>query len=426
MKLISHAALVAVLTAGVAATAVTTPAVAQKKKEKDAGAPQLNLSEAIRKPVSEAQAAIAAKDNTTAMAKIAEAEAIAKTDDDRYVVNALKLPIIAQGQDQNALLPVLDALISNPKTPQTDLPRYNYFRGAIPFQNKKYADALPYLTKARDLGYQDQNLALQIAQSMVETGNVAGGVAEIDKAIKAEEAAGRKAPQDWYNYAVAKLFTTGQKGETAAWLQRSVKAYPTTENWRKVILVYRDGREAKGGQPLDRSQRLDLFRLMRATKALADQSDYLEYANLAYQAGLPYETKAVLDEGKATGKIPATNATATQLLRDAQAAIKSDAPLATIEKQASTSGKAAMSAGDVNLALGNYAKAVEFYKLALSKGGVDTSEANLRLGQALTQAGDKAGARTAFQGVTTAPRSEIAGFWTNWMDLSPAAAATGA
>lgn len=423
MKLISHAALVAVLAAGVTVTAVATPAVAQKKKDKDAGAPQLNLSEAIRKPISEAQTAIAAKDNTTAMAKIAEAEAIAKTDDDRYVVNALRLPIVAQGQDQNALLPILDALISNPKTPQTDLPRYNYFRGAIPFQNKKYADALPYLTKARDLGYQDQNLALQIAQSMVETGNVQGGVAEIDKAIKAEEAAGRKAPQDWYNYAIGKLYTSGQKAETATWLQRSVKAYPTTENWRKVILVYRD---QKGGTPLDRSQRLDLYRLMRATKALADQSDYLEYADLAYQAGLPYETKAVIEEGKATGKIPAANGTATRLLADAQAAIKADTPLATIEKQASTgSGKVAMSAGDVNLALGNYAKAAEFYKLALSKGGVDASEANLRLGQALTQGGDKAGARTAFQAVTATPRNEIAGFWTNWMDLSPTGAATG-
>lgn len=424
MKLISHAALVAILATGVSAAMIATPAVAQKKKkEKEAAAaaaPALNLSEAVRKPIAEAQKALAAKDNATAATQIAAAEAVAKSDDDRYAVAALKLPLVASDPDRSKLIEVLDVLVNNPKTPPADLTRYTYFRGALPFEQKKYGEALPYLTKARDMGYQDSNLSLQIAQSMIETGDVTGGIAEIDKAIAAEEAAGKKAPQAWYDYAIAKLYTAKQGDQTAAWLQRTVKAYPTAQNWRKVILVYRDAHDQKAAKPLDNGQRLDLFRLMRATKALADQSDYLEYADLAYRAGLPYEAKAVVQEGKATGKIPATSTSATRLLADSEAAIKADAPLATIEKQAQTgNGKAAMGAADVNLALGNNAKAAELYKLALSKGGVDASEANLRLGQALTLGGDQDGARTAFQGVTTAPRSEIAGFWTQWIEIAP-------
>jgi hypothetical protein len=420
MKFVSHFALIGVLATAVTATSLVAPAAAQKKKKEEA-APQLKLSEAVRKPILAAQEAIKVKDDATARTQIAAAEAVATTDDERYAVSSVKLSIVAQDTDRTVLLSVLDALVNNPRTPAADLPRLTYFRGAIPYEMKKYSDALPFLLKARDLGYPSTDMALQIAQSYVETGNVPAGVAELDKAITAEEAAGKKAPQDWYNYAVAKLYAAGQNAETAKWLQRSVKAYPTAQNWRKVIIVYRDAHERKGGAPLDRGQKMDLYRLMRASKALADQTDYIEYADLAYQAGLPYETKALIEEGRATGKVPATYKMGNELYTLAQAAIAKDTPLATLEKQAASAatGKAVSSSADVFLANGNYAKAAELYRIALQKGGVDVSEANLRLGQALAQSGDAAGAKAAFALVTAAPRSEIAGFWTQWLELAP-------
>lgn len=429
MKFVSTAALAAVLMTGVAVTAIASPAAAVQKKKKgeEAGAPQLKLSEEVRKPVAAAQAALAAKDTATATTQLAAAEAVAKTDDETYIVNALKIQLLANGTDRTQLIPILDKLIANPKTPAADLPRLTYFRGALPFEQRKYAEALPYLQKAQSLNYQSTDLSLQIAQALVETGNVTGGITEIDKAIKAEEAAGKKAPQEWYNYAIAKLYTANQGQQTAAWLQRSVKAYPTAQNWRKVILVYRDAHEGKGGKPLANTEKMDLYRLMRATKALADRGDYIEYADLAYRAGLPYETKAVIQEGQATGKIPAGDKLGTELLTLAGQSIAKDTPLATLEKQAGTAatGKPAMSTADVYLAQGQFAKAVPLYKLALQKGGVDASEANLRLGQALVQSGDAAGARAALALVTTAPRSEIAGFWTNWLELGPSMTAAG-
>ena len=51
------------------------------------------------------------------------------------------------------------------------------------------------------------------------------------------------------------------------------------------------------------------------------------------------------------------------------------------------------------------------YKLAGTKGGVDAATANLRLGASLAMAGDKAGAATALQMVTTGPRAQLAQFW---------------
>lgn len=425
MKFISKVALAAALATGFTAAAVD-PAVAQKKGKEEAGAPQLKLSDAVRKPIAAAQAAYNANDFPTALSQLAIAEPLAKTDDERYIVAALRLQTYAKTNDRTGMIPALDALLANAKTPATDKPRYAYFRGSLAFDQKKYAEGLPYLKQARDLGYQDPNLALQIAQAQVDSGDVAGGLSEIDKAVAAETAAGRKAPEAWYSYAVSKAYGAGQHEQTTAWLQKSLVAYPTPQNWRKALLVYREGTEAKGGVKLDRGQQLDLFRLMRATKSLADRGDYLEYGNLAYQAGLPQETKAIIDEGRATTKVPTTDSTATGLINDSNTALKSEGTLASFEPRAKAApnGKLAAGTADGYLATGNTAKAIEFYRLALSKGGVDTNEVNLHLGAALAQAGQKAEAKTAFQAVSTGPRKDIAGFWMQYLDVGSAGSAT--
>jgi len=427
MKFVSKLALAATLTAGLATTVAVAPAAAQKDKKGDANAaPALKLSDAVRKPIAAAQAALKANDNATAMTQIAAAEAVAKTDDEIYVVNAMKLPLVAAANDPATLVPILDKLIVNPKTPPAALPQYNYFRGAMPYQQKKYAEALPYLIKARDLGYKNENLTLQLAQARVETGDVSGGVAEIQKAIDAETAAGRKAPEAWYDYAIAKLYGAKNTTELNGWLRQQVVAYPSPKNWRKVLLIYREGME-KGGVKLDRGQQLDLFRLMRGTKALADRGDYVEYADMAFYAGLPGEAKTVIEEGRATGKIPATDPGMSKLLTDSNTAIRLEGSLTSVEAKAkaAANGKTAAQTGDAYLALGNAPKAVELYQVALQKGGVDVSEVNLHLGAALVQTGAKDQARTAFQAVTAPQRKDIAAFWLQWLDIgtAPAAAA---
>lgn len=424
MKSIPTFALAAVLAAGLATPVATAPAAAQKKKADDK-APVLKLSEAVRVPVAAAQKAIAAGDNATAATQLATAEAAAKTDDEKYMVAALKLPIVAPQNDPATLIPLLDTLIAHPRTPPANIAQYNYFRGAMPYQQKKYAEALPYLTKARDLGYQNENLMLQIAQAMVETGNVAGGIGELDKAIAAETAAGRKAPEAWYDYGVAKAYGAKDRAALNTWMQKQIVAYPSTKNWRKALLIYREGMET-GGVKLDRGQQLDLFRLMRATKALADRGDYLEYADIAYYAGLPGEAKTVIEEGRATGKLEATNATANRLFTDANTAIRNEGSLASVEAKAkaAANGKTAAQTGDAYLALGQPAKAIELYQVALQKGGIDTSEVNMHLGIAHAHAGQKDQAKAAFQAITAAgPRKEMAAFWIQYLDLGVAAGA---
>jgi len=417
MKSVSKAALAAVLLIGVPATAGAAPAAAQKKDEK---APELKLSAEFRKPASEVQKLIEAKDWAGAKAQLDALDAVAKTDDERFYAANFRLQTAANTNDTASTITALDALIANPKTPQADRGRFNFFRGDFANKAKKPADALAYFTKARELGYVPNgvNMNLLIAQTQFDAGQRDAGIAAIDAAIKAEEAAGRKAPENWYKLVVSKLYTSGAKAMAADWLGRQIAAYPSPEAWRSSMLIYLEQLQDKG-VTLDPDQRLDVLRLMRASKAMGGESDYLQYADVAQRRGLPGEVKSVIDEGRASGKVTKTNAAINQLYTTASAQEKAEVPLATEEKRATAApkGNVAQQTGDAYLGTRNYPKAVELYRLALQKGGVDANVVNTRLGIALALSGQKAEAKTAFAAVTGSPRGEIAKFWTTWLDL---------
>jgi len=314
----------------------------------------------------------------------------------------------------------LDALIANPATPAADRGRYAYRRGALAFNGKQYPIALQYFAKAKELGYSDPNLPLQIIKAKMDSGDVAGATADLDASITQMSASGQKAPEEYYRYAIAKSYAAKRKPETMAWLKKWITAYPSAKNWRDVLIL--SGIQKDALITLDEPQKVDIFRLMRATNSLADQTDYLQYADSVNRRGLPSEAQAVIKEGLASGKIPAANTMAKGLLADATKNIAADGPLSGLEKRAATApnGKLAAGTADAYLGQNNYAKSVELYRLALTKGGVDADDVNLHLGIALARSGDKAGAATAFSAVKASPKADIAGLWTTW--LGPPAA----
>lgn len=415
MKSVSKAALAAAFLLSAPAFIVGSPAIAQKKKE--ASGPQ--VSEAFRKPAGEIQKLVEAKDWAGVKARIDALDALAQSDDEKYYAASFRLAASAGTNDNPGTIRALDALIANPKTPQADLGRFNFFRGDFAYQAKQYPQAAAYFTKARDLGFQPQgtNLNLRIAQSQLDGGQVAAGAAAIDAAIKAEEAAGRKAPEAWYKIVVSRFYTSGDKTSAAQWLARQLAAYPSPAAWRSSLMVYMEQATAKGAT-MDADLRLDVLRLIRAAKGLAGETDYYEYADAAQRRGLPWEVVSLLDEGRAAGTISKPNPRLDPLYTQAVNRQKAEVSLAAEEKRAAgaANGAVAMSTADAYLASGDNAKAVTLYRMALQKGGVDTALVNTRLGIALARSGQKAEAKAAFASVTTGPRAELARFWSAWVD----------
>lgn len=418
MSNVSKAALMAMLAlGGVATVATASPAAVQKKKKGDE-APELKVGEEFRKAAVAAQTALQAGDTATADTQLAAAEALIKNDDERYFAAQLRLPLEARKKNNPGIKKALDTLLADPRT--QDKPRLTFVRGDIARQEKDFAGALKYFQQAQQLGFQDENLPLLITQTQFDSGNTQAGVAALEQAVQAKKAANQPVPDAWYDLAVSKLYQAKDSAGVSKWLRMQLTDYPTAKNWRKSLLVYRDSAQ------LDNGGKLDLFRLMRATKSLADQNDYLEYADIAYRVGLPFETKAVLDEGKAAGKVQ--GGMSTQLMADAQKGIRNEGSLTALEGKAKSaaSGTSALQLGDAYLGSGNWTKATEFYKLAIQKGGVNAQDANLRLGTALANAGQKAEAETAFNAVTQAPKAEIATFWKLHLNQGTAPAAPAA
>lgn len=426
MKMISRVALAAMLSLGAVAM-TTAPAQAQdskKDKKKDKGqesgdpaeAP-LKVSDEYRKPAAAAEDAIKKQDWATAATQLAAADALAKNDDELYFAALLRLQIEAHNKSNEGMIKALDVLIPSPRTAPKTLAYYNFLRGNAAFLLKHYDEALPYLLKARELGSPEQDLPIVIAQSYFGSGNVAQGVVEMGKAMQIERAAGRQVPVSWYDYVIAKVYASGDRTETARWLMQKYGDYPTTETWHTVIALYRDSKD-KAKQTLDRKQKLDLYRLMRATGTLADTGDYLEYAQAAINSGLPWETIAVIDEGRAKGKLEKDESVSSKLYVSAQAMAKSDTPLDTYAKQAAASpkGTEALATGNGYLASGNPTRAVEMYDLALQKGSVDPSQVNINKGVALYKLNRTDEARAAFKLVQGVPLGDIAGFWLVWLD----------
>ncbi|MEI9850026.1 MAG: hypothetical protein WDN24_03135 [Sphingomonas sp.] len=158
---------------------------------------------------------------------------------------------------------------------------------------------------------------------------------------------------------------------------------------------------------------------MRGTGVLADQQDYFDYAKAAVELGLPLEALAVIDEGKKSDKIPADAPAFVQVLATAKKAADSESPLDQLIKEATAAkeGSGAAALGDVFFGSGNHARAIEFYDLALQKGGIGTDPVHLHRGVALVLAGRKAEAGAAFAEVKGQPLADIAQFWTTWINL---------
>lgn len=408
MKLVSSLALGAALALG------AVPSVAFAAKEKPAEAPKMTLSKEFRAAAGPAQAAIKANP-AGAEAAVAAAETAASTADDKFVAGQIRLQLGGalknQAMQQKAVMAMLN---SGSALGNAELPRLNFYAGQFAYSANDFPTAIKYLTEADRLKFNggNQDALLLLAESHFKTNNVPAGLAFVDRAIAASTAAGTKAPEAWYARASSMAYKAKLFSESAKWTRAQVRAYPTVDNWRSALVVYRDGATREG------NLNLDIFRLMRLTKSLAGERDYYEFASLATERGLPGEAKSIIDEGMANNAIPSSSRALNELRAMATSKIAGDqASLAAAEKQAAASatGRVASATGDAYLAYGQDAKAIALYKTALGKGGVDVDAVNTRMGIALARSGDKAGARAAFSAVKGA-RADIAAFWLLWLD----------
>ncbi|WP_414902929.1 tetratricopeptide repeat protein [Sphingomonas flavalba] len=414
MKKISTLLLGAALTLGMVSSPLLSPAFAKKKEEpKDANSFKPELSKEFRAAIAPVDKAMKDKDFATAQTKLSEAAAVAKLPDEKFYVANFQLQLGQETKDQALQFKGIDGMLeSGSQAAAPNRAKLLFYSGQAAYSNKDYPTAIRRLSEAEQAGNQNVDVYLLLAESYFKQDQIPAGLGYVERAVQIETAAGRKAPEDWYKRAASVAYSAKQMPEVAKWTRLQVAAYPTSENWRSALLIYRDT------GTLDSPATLDLYRLMRASKAITSERDFYEYAQLASDRGLPGEAVAVIDEGAASGKLNKATPGISDVYKSSSEKLSADkASLPASEKASATGkdGKIAQSTAEAFLSYGNYAKAAELYKMALAKGNVDTNVVNTRLGIALALSGSKEEAKAAFAAVNGA-RTDLAKFWVEWLE----------
>jgi tetratricopeptide (TPR) repeat protein len=235
---------------------------------------------------------------------LAEARRVANGRDARFALALFELEIGRRRGDEAMRAKALDALITSPLTARDKLPGHLASRGQIAYRAGDLDTAGRLWGRWVELVPSDADALANLAQVRSAQGDHKGALDLLTRATAAREGLGQAASELW----LRQRLSIAQQGNLAALgiaaARALVQAYPTPENWRVALVVYRQLAAS------DEAFEIDVLRLMRHVGALVQAAEYQRMAQLLKQAGAPGEAKAVLQEGLAGGLLdPATSPT---------------------------------------------------------------------------------------------------------------------
>ena len=408
MKRISTFALALGLMTGGAV--VAAPALAQEAEAPAAWAPKIGKEEA--KALQPIETAVQAQDWAGATAAIAAAQPQVTSADGRYYLGQFMFQIGTGTQNPQMQAQGIDAMIASGGGDPTKQALLYKNQGALAVQAKDFAKAEAAYDRWIQLAPNDPDAQIAVAEVKYRQKKPQEALPLFMRSIEARQAAGQQVPESWYLIALQAALEAKAVPQTQTLARSLLTAYPNEKNWRNGILIYRQNNQ------LDPQTRLDVLRLMRAAKVLERGDEYLSLADLLARGNYYAEAKAVLDEAAAAGKVAASNPDAAAIMQSVSGKIAEDrAALPGLEGRArsAANGELAVRLANGYYGHGDYAKAAEFYRVALEKGSVDANVINTRLGMALALAGQKAEAEAALKAVT-GQRAGLANYWVLWLN----------
>lgn len=420
MRFKSAFALGLLISAGTGTVMTSAPALAAKEEK----APKADYSKSFLAVAANLEKTNKAKDYEGLKAAIDKAAPAASTPDDQFLINFYRYQLSAATNDQALQKQAVEGMLASGKTPADLTPTLRTIAGQFALQAGDAEGAISQLEQAGAGLSPDARYLLAEAyfSQAVKVGGgratpqtqplFAKGLASLKGAIEGNKAAGKPVPASWYARG-AEVGRVIGSADAASFALEGVKNGSSPQAWEVLLSAFQDS-----NRNLSRAENLDVMRLKSSTKSLRSAAEYAEYVDAASKSGLVGEVKAVIDQGRSAGVLNSSNL--ADYYSQANAAIASDKaslPNAAAQAAKSPNGKIAAATADAYLGYGDYAKAVELYRLALQKGGVTADEVNTRLGIALARSGDKAGAKAAFGAVTTpGARKQIAEYWMTWID----------
>lgn len=380
-----------------------------KTKPKTEAAPkqssgkQIKVSSKAQKAIIDLQTTVNKNDFADVPAKVAAAQAVASTPDDRYAIGQLQLKAALASKNNAALTAAVDAVANSGFIDTAEKAKLYEGLGSTLYNAKQYPGAEAAFQKASTIDPGNaQNYEL-IGESKIALGQNAAAVGDFQHAVQLSLASGAKPEEALLKRAVSVAYDA--KSPLVTDLARQwVAAYPSPDSWRNSIAIYRNTHHP------DEEGTLDLLRLMEVTGAMTTPGDYALFAEAAADQSNFTEAQAVVDAGISAHVVDPSNSDFRQITSVLKTKPKPTAADLEAASKMSPSATNLLRIGDRFYGMGDYAHAADTYRQVLAKPDADKDVANLHLGMALARSGDKAGATAAFNAVTGS-RADIAKYW---------------
>lgn len=403
-NLVAAVALGAAVVCG-ASLAGITPAQA-------AEAPKHTVSREVGKPLKAAQDDLQKGDYKDALAKLSEADAMPKKSAyEQHLIHEMEGYAYVRSHQYSQAAKALEPGLTDGFLDAAQIPQRTVALAQLNYQVKNYDKAIQYGTQAIDKGYADAQMPTLVGQAYYLKGDWKGVQRFEKQQVAADEKKGAAPSNEALQLLLSSCLKLNDETCTDNALQDLVVYHPKPEYWQQ--LLYSMFKTVKSDRNL-----LQTYRLAAEVDVLKRPEDFIDFAQLAIEAGSPGEAEQAMQKGLQANIFPdaRTKGKAQRLLTDAQRASKRDQ--ASLSKSAQEAASASNGQQDVGLGLAyfgyqQYDKAIQALTQGISKGGLKSAgEAHLLLGIAQLKAGNKDAALKSFKSVKGDPTLErLATLW---------------
>lgn len=366
----------------------------------------IKVSSKAQKAILDLQTAVNKGDYASVPAKLAAAQAVASTPDDKYFIGELQLKAAVAQKDNAGMAAAADAVANSGFVDAAMVSKLYAGLGTTFYNEKMFPEAATAFQKAVAVNPNNAEGYTLLGEAKFAQGQKAEAATDFQHAVQLQMASGQKPEEALLKRAVSVAYEA--QSPLAVELGREwAAAYPSADSWRNSIAIYRNLSHP------DVEGTLDLLRLMQATGAM-NAGDYALFAEAAADQSNFNEAQSVIDAGIAAHVVDPANPQFRDILAGLKGKPKATAADLEAAAKMSPSTTNLLRIGDRYYGMGNYSKAADVYRQVLAKPDADKDVANLHLGIALARAGDKAGATAALNAVGGA-RAQIAKFWLTYV-----------
>ena len=339
----------------------------------------------VARPLQQAGALLKAGKPREALAKVREADGVPnKTPAEQLTIERMRGAAAQRAGDHAATIRAFEAVYASGKLAPAEQAAVAESLAYAYAQTKDFAKAQAWIARALQAGGSSAQLKALQSWLQTQSGDHAAIARDAAAAIAAAEQAGQR-PAEADLLRLADAQARGNLPGYDGTLGKLLTHYPKKEYWAAVL-----ARLPRRSGFADRYA-LDVMRLKLASGSMSSTEDFMEAAQLALQAGVPAEAKAIVERGFASGALGSgPEAARHQRLRDLvnKQLAESRAGIAARAAEAAQAkdGNALLQAGVVYVSMGEVDKGLALIEQGIAKGGLRRPEdAKLRLGQAQLQ-----------------------------------------